>query len=66
MKAVWYASNPALHIAEARGVELASATSSAQFLMVLPHLRLLFSSSRLALCSVLEKKEEVSSYCSHS
>ena len=35
MKAVRYDSNPALHMAEVRVIELASATSLAEFLMAL-------------------------------
>ena len=42
MKAFGYDLSPALHIAEAKVIELPSGTSFAQFLMVFLTLRLLF------------------------
>ena len=39
MNAFGYDLSPALHIAEAKVIELLSGTSFAQFLMVFPHLR---------------------------
>ena len=57
-KTVCYDSSPALHIAEARLIELSSGTSLAQFLMVRLHLkRLLLFIDVLASCEALEKSQ---------
>ena len=59
-KTVCYDSSPALHIAEARVIELSSGTSLAQFLMVRPHLkRLLLFIDVLASCEALEKSQQL-------
>ena len=58
-KTVCYDSSPALHIAEARVIELSSGTSLAQFLMVRLHLkRLLLFIDVLALSEALEKSQQ--------
>ena len=53
MNAFGYDLSPALHIAEAKVIELLSGTSSAQFLMVFPHLRGFFFSSISWLYAIL-------------
>ena len=56
MNAFGYDLSPALHIAEAKVIELLSGTSSAQFLMVFPHLkRLLLFINLMALRHTLKK-----------
>ena len=54
-KTVCYDSSPALHIAEARVIELPSGTSLAQFLMVCPRSRCLFIVV-VALCDAAKKR----------
>ncbi len=62
MKAFGYDLSPALHIAEAKVIELLSGTSFAQFLMVFLTSEVLFI-NLMALCHGLEKS---SSYHSHN
>ena len=54
-KTVCYDSSPALHIAEARVIELPSGTSLAQFLMALRHQDACFHHCHIATCNVLTK-----------
>ena len=57
-KAFSYDLSPALHIAEAKVIELLSGTSFAQFLMDFPHLEAFFLFINLvALCDGLEKRD---------
>ena len=63
MKAFGYDLSPALHIAEAKVIELPSGTSFAQFLMVFLTLGASFFSLN-ASCLVLGFEEEISLVCS--
>ena len=59
MKAFGYDLSPALHIAEAKVIELLSGTSFAQFLMVFLTSEVLFFINLIAQRNGLEKKKDV-------